>query len=114
MDKTLFLRFRKHKTTLIKCTYQCCIPMSMVEKWNMDVYTVFENALKSGDLYIAFTSTYEAMVHSAGMIDLECVGDSLLGTVMGHTPEEDILSLHVYRYSRADDRIEMLPISREG
>ena len=160
------------------------IPMSMVEKWNMDADTVFENALKNtacmlppkvidfgkllfypdyegddlmepgyrfkesqkvlgicisvpgkingavaifepgvarrlsdlmgGDLYIAFTSTYEAMVHSAGMIDLECVGDSLLGTVMGYTPEEDILSLHVYRYSRADDRIEMLPISREG
>ena len=69
--------------------------------------------LMGGDLYIAFTSIHEAMVHNAEMTDLKGIRTAVRETARDYTREEEFLSLHIYRYSREKDRIEMVPSDGE-
>lgn len=69
--------------------------------------------LMEGDFYIAFTSLHEAMLHSTQMVEAKDLEEVLKATVESNTPEEDILTLHIYRYSREKDRIEMVPSVEE-
>ena len=65
------------------------------------------------DLYLVFTSIHEVMVHYAPVVeseDLECV---LKDTIENATPEGDMLTRHIYHYSRENDEIRMLPLSSE-
>lgn len=52
------------------------------------------------DLYLAFTSVHEVMVHSVDSVYLEDLKEVLEETIREATPEEDYLTSNVYHYSR--------------
>lgn len=57
------------------------------------------------DLYLAFTSVHEVMVHDARQVYPEELEDVVSETVKETTPEEDFLSIRIYRYCRSTDSI---------
>lgn len=71
-------------------------------------------ALGGDDLYLVFTSVHEVMVHSTVSTDPNNLERILMETILEATPGEDFLTAHIYKYSRKEDRITMLPSSREG
>lgn len=56
--------------------------------------------LLDADLYLAFTSIHEVMVHDAGLVSPEDLKEVLAETIQEATGEEDYLSSHIYYYSR--------------
>lgn len=56
--------------------------------------------LLDADLYLAFTSIHEVMVHNADLVSLEDLKEVLAETIREATEEEDYLSSHIYRYSQ--------------
>lgn len=65
------------------------------------------------DLYLVFTSIHEVMVHYAPVVEPKNLEFVLKDTVENATPEGDMLTRHIYYYSREDDEIRMLPLSSE-
>jgi hypothetical protein len=55
-----------------------------------------------GDLYLAFTSVHEVMVHNACQADPKGLEKALKSTIRDATPEEDYLSSCIYRYSQKE------------
>lgn len=53
-----------------------------------------------GDLYLAFTSIHEVMVHNAAGVEAEELREVLAETIRESTAEEDYLSSCIYRYHR--------------
>lgn len=72
------------------------------------------DAMGGDDLYLVFTSVHEVMVHSTVSTDSNNLERILMETILEATPGEDFLTAHIYKYSRKEDRITMLPSSREG
>lgn len=70
--------------------------------------------LMGGDLYFAFTSIHEAMVHNAELTDLAGMKEVIKATVRDCTQKEEFMSLNIYRYSREKNRIEMLPSDEDA
>ena len=64
-------------------------------------------------LYLAFTSVHEVMLHDAESVEPEELKTILEATIEEATPEEDVLTRHIYHYSREDNEIRMLPLSSE-
>lgn len=64
--------------------------------------------LLGGDFYIGFTSLHEAVLHKVGMIGVERIRDSLKSMNAEVIAEKDFLSEQVYRYSRENDKIEVV------
>ena len=56
--------------------------------------------LMGHDLYLAFTSIHEVMVHNADAVNPEELERVLVETIKETTPKEDFLSGHIYYYSR--------------
>ena len=56
--------------------------------------------LMGHDLYLAFTSIHEVMVHNADAVNPEELERVLVETIRETTPKEDFLSGHIYYYSR--------------
>ena len=48
------------------------------------------------------------MVHNARMIEPEDLASVLDGTIKESTPEDDVLTKHIYYYNAETDQIEML------
>ena len=71
------------------------------------------DAMKGQDLYLVFTSIHEAMVHNASVVDPYNLEKILNDTIQESTPEKDVLTRHIYKYCRKEDRIMMLPVSGE-
>ncbi len=57
-----------------------------------------------GDLYLAFTSIHEVMVHNAGQTDPKGLEKVLRSTIRDATPKEDYLSSYIYGYSRKEQK----------
>lgn len=55
-----------------------------------------------GDLYLAFTSVHEVMVHNACQVDPKGLEKVLKRTIRDATPKEDYLSSSIYCYSRKE------------
>lgn len=72
------------------------------------------DAMGGQDVYIVLTSSNEAMIHDVSRVHLEDLERILMETILEATPREDFLTTHIYKYSRKEDRITMLPSSREG
>lgn len=66
--------------------------------------------LLGGDFYIGFTSLHEAVLHKVGMIEVERIRDSLKSMNAEVIAEKDFLSEQVYRYSRENDKIEVVEL----
>ena len=66
------------------------------------------SGLLDADLYLAFTSIHEVMVHAAGIIDPVNLRDVLKSTIEECTAEEDFLSDNIYFYDRKKGRISCL------
>jgi hypothetical protein len=56
--------------------------------------------LMDSDLYLAFTSVHEVMVHNADAVDPTDLKQVLEETIKEATPKEDYLSSYIYHYSR--------------
>ena len=56
--------------------------------------------LMGHDLYLAFTSVHEVMVHNADTVSPKELERVLLETIRETTPKEDFLSGHIYYYNR--------------
>ena len=56
--------------------------------------------LLQDDLYLAFTSIHEVMVHSVRTVELADLQSVLTSTIQESTPEQDFLTSHIYRYDR--------------
>jgi hypothetical protein len=65
------------------------------------------------DLYLVFTSIHEVMVHYAPVVEPKNLEFVLKDTIENATPEGDMLTRHIYYYSRENDEIRMLPLSSE-
>ena len=65
------------------------------------------------DLYLVFTSIHEVMVHYAPVVEPKNLEFVLKDTIENATPEGDMLTRHIYHYSREDNEIRMLPLSSE-
>lgn len=61
--------------------------------------------LMEQDLYLAFTSVHEVMIHNAKMTYPEELEEVLADTIQKATPREDYLSSRIYRYCRSTDTI---------
>ena len=59
------------------------------------------------DLYCAFTSIHEVMVHARETVATADLREVLKDTILETTPSEDILSYHIYRYDRESDSFSM-------
>ena len=66
--------------------------------------------LLSGDFYIAFTSLHEAVLHKVGMIEVGRIRECLKHMNAKVIAEKDFLSEQVYRYSRENDKIEVVEL----
>lgn len=64
--------------------------------------------LLNGDLYLAFTSIHEVMVHNADKVCAEDLHEVLSETIQEATPEEDFLSSNIYHYSRETGKFTCL------
>ena len=65
--------------------------------------------LLESDLYLAFTSIHEVMVHSAWSLNPDLVVDVLKATIDECTPEKDFLSEKIYYYNREEGNLICLP-----
>jgi len=61
--------------------------------------------LLESDLYLAFTSIHEVMVHAAGIVEPEHLEEVLNSTVDECTPEEELLSRNIYFYGRKEGQL---------
>ena len=59
--------------------------------------------LLEDDLYLAFTSVHEVMVHSAHEADPRDLQVVLRNTIQESTPEEDFLTEKIYKYNREEE-----------
>lgn len=66
--------------------------------------------LLGGDFYIGFTSIHEAVLHKVGAVELERIQGSLRSMHSEVIEEKDFLSEQVYRYSRENDKIEVVKL----
>lgn len=57
--------------------------------------------LMQGNLYLVFTSIHEVMIHNEKTADPEDLRHVLIDTIKETTPEEDVLTFHIYHYDRA-------------
>lgn len=69
---------------------------------------LFCDKINTDELYLVFTSIHEVMVHNARMIEPEDLASVLDDTIKESTPEDDVLTKHIYYYNAETDRIEML------
>lgn len=65
------------------------------------------SALLEDDFYVAFTSIHEAMVHSASGVEYRLLEESLRG-VNDTNEEDEILSNHIYYYSRRQGKLLLM------
>ena len=72
------------------------------------VARLFCDKINTDGLYLVFTSIHEVMVHNARMIEPEDLASVLDDTIKESTPEDDVLTKHIYYYNAETDRIEML------
>ena len=72
------------------------------------VARLFCDKINTDGLYLVFTSIHEVMVHNARMIEPEDLASVLDDTIKDSTPEEDVLTKHIYYYDAETDQIEML------
>ena len=56
--------------------------------------------LMQGNLYLVFTSIHEVMIHNEKTVDPEDLRHVLADTIKETTPEEDVLTFHIYHYDR--------------
>ncbi|GAB6103801.1 MAG: DUF5688 family protein [Blautia sp.] len=56
--------------------------------------------LMQGNLYLVFTSIHEVMIHNEATVDPEDLRHVLIDTIKETTPEEDVLTFHIYHYDR--------------
>ena len=66
--------------------------------------------LLGGDFYIGFTSLHEAVLHKVGTVELKQIQESLKSMNSEVIAEKDFLSEQVYRYSRENDKIEVVEL----
>ena len=59
------------------------------------------------DLYLCFTSVHEVMVHGTS-IDPDSLRIVLTDTISEATPDRDVLTRHVYRYTRETQEFEIV------
>lgn len=72
------------------------------------VARLFCDKINTDGLYLVFTSIHEVMVHNARMIGPEDLASVLDDTIKESTPEDDVLTKHIYYYNAETDQIEML------
>lgn len=72
------------------------------------VARLFCDKINTDGLYLVFTSIHEVMVHNARMIEPEDLASVLDDTIKDSTPEEDVLTKHIYYYNAETDRIIMV------
>lgn len=72
------------------------------------VARLFCDKINTDGLYLVFTSIHEVMVHNARMIGPEDLASVLDDTIKESTPEDDVLTKHIYYYNAKTDQIEML------
>ena len=72
------------------------------------VARLFCDKINTDELYLVFTSIHEVMVHNARMIEPEDLASVLDDTIKESTPEDDVLTKHIYYYNAETDQIEML------
>ena len=74
-----------------------------------DVADLFCQRMNTEELYLAFTSVHEVMVHNAKKIDdPEELCELLKETIAEATPESDFLTDHIYYYNMKKREIKML------
>ncbi len=66
------------------------------------------SALLDADLFLAFTSIHEVMVHAAGIVDPVNLREVLTSTIQECTPAEDFLSDNIYFYDKKEGRVTCL------
>ena len=59
-------------------------------------------------MYLAFTSVHEVMLHDEESVEPENLKTILEETIEQPTPEEDVLTRHIYHYNLKSDQIEMM------
>ena len=72
------------------------------------VAKTFCHKLGAEGLYLAFTSVHEVMLHDAESVEPEELKTILEATIEEATPEEDVLTRHIYHYDLKSDQIEMM------
>lgn len=72
------------------------------------VARTFCHKLGAEGLYLAFTSVHEVMLHDEESVEPENLKTILEETIEEATPEEDVLTRHIYHYDLKSDQIEML------
>lgn len=72
------------------------------------VARLFCDKINTDGLYLVFTSIHEVMVHNARMIEPEDLASVLDDTIKESTPEDDVLTKHIYYYNAETDRIIMV------
>ena len=103
-----------HREPLGNCISTTVRTNGAVAVFEKGVARRLSEAMGGDDMYLVFTSIHEVMVHSTVSTypnDLERI---LMETILEATPREDFLTAHIYKYSRKEDRITMLPSSKEG
>lgn len=74
-----------------------------------DVADLFCQRMNTEELYLAFTSVHEVMVHNAEKINApEDLREGLKDTIAEATPESDFLTDHIYYYNMKKREIKML------
>lgn len=71
------------------------------------VAKLFCQRMNTEELYLAFTSIHEVMVHDAKAVEPEKMKKILEKTIKEVTLECDFLSEHIYSYNMKEDRIKM-------
>jgi hypothetical protein len=93
------------------CTGNC---LSTTEKTNGAVAIFMPGVAKcladaiGSDIYLAFTSIHEVMVHNAEKVDKEALEEVVAETIKAATPEEDYLTSRIYRYDRENGRFSIV------
>lgn len=72
------------------------------------VARTFCHKLGAEGLYLAFTSVHEVMLHDEESVEPENLKTILEETIEEATPEEDVLTRHIYHYDLKSDQIEMM------
>lgn len=74
-----------------------------------DVADLFCQRMNTEELYLAFTSVHEVMIHNAKKIDdPEDLRELLKDTIAEATPESDFLTDHIYYYNMKKREVKML------
>ena len=72
------------------------------------VAKTFCHKLGADGLYLVFTSVHEVMLHDEESVEPENLKTILEETIEEATPEEDVLTRHIYHYDLKSDQIEMM------